>query len=82
MFTTLIKLELAFLDKLNREELIAKLMESQEGVALDFARDWLDAQSTDRLRLYVLAARLFRILRQRVDPKPIVPIRRPGDRRQ
>jgi hypothetical protein len=68
VFTTLIKLELAFLEKLNREQLIAVLMERLDGPSLDFTKEWLDAQSSDRLRLFVLAAKLFRVLRQSETP--------------
>jgi len=70
VFTTLIKLELAFLEKLNREQLIAMLMERLDGLSLDFTKEWLEAQSSDRLRLFVLAAKLFRVLRQSETPGP------------
>jgi len=70
MFTTLIKLELAFLEKLNREQLITMLMDRLDGLSLDFTREWLESQSSDQLRLFLLAARLFRVLRQKENPGP------------
>src|SRR5215468_8103423 len=80
MFTTLIKLELAFLEKLNREQLITMLMERLDGLSLNFTKDWLEKQSSDRLRLFLLAAKLFRVLRQKESPMPAVSVVRPRDR--
>jgi hypothetical protein len=72
MFTTLIKLEMAFLEKLTREELLTMLLERMDGLELDFTREWLEAHSSDRLRLFLLAARLFRVLRQKECRAPAV----------
>jgi hypothetical protein len=78
MFTTLIKL--AFLEKLNREQLITMLMERLDGLSLNFTKDWLEKQSSDHLKLFLLAAKLFRVLRQKESPMPSISVVRPRHR--
>jgi hypothetical protein len=63
MLTTLIALELALLEKLTREELITDLIEHRGYLSLEFSRGWLERQSTEGLRLFLLAAKLVRALR-------------------
>ena len=65
MFTSLIRLELAFLDELSREQLIAVLLAHRDYLTLDFSDQWLRAQPMDQLRLLVLAAKLLHVLRQK-----------------
>jgi hypothetical protein len=65
MFATLLKLELALLDDLGRKQLIDALLASRDKLSLDFTSEWLEAQSTERLRLLLLAAKLLRVLRQK-----------------
>ena len=63
MLATLIGLELALLEELNRDQLIAGLIEHREDLALQFTRRWLEQQSTEGLRLFLLAAKMLRVLR-------------------
>ena len=65
MFVTLIELELLVLADMNRDQLIATLLEHRDALALEFTREWLETQSTDGLRLFMLAAKLLRVLRER-----------------
>ncbi len=65
MFSTLLKLELALLDDLGREQLIGALLECRDKLSFEFTPEWLEAQSTERLRLLLLAAKLLRVLRQK-----------------
>jgi hypothetical protein len=62
MFATLINLELVLLTDLSREEMIAGLLQSGNALSLEFTEDVLEAQSTDVLRLFVLATKLARAL--------------------
>jgi hypothetical protein len=60
----LIELEMLVLEEMNREQLIAVLLEARDWLSLEFTREWLAEQSTDGLRLFMLAAKLVRVLRQ------------------
>jgi hypothetical protein len=71
MLTTLIGLELALLDKLTREQLIASLMEHREHLSLQFTRGWLERQTTEGLQFFLLAAKLLRVLRCQ-PPRPLL----------
>ncbi|HEV3444659.1 MAG TPA: hypothetical protein VG099_08460 [Gemmataceae bacterium] len=64
MFATLIELEMLVLEEMSREQLIAALLEERDCLSLEFTREWLAEQSTDGLRLFMLAAKLVRVLRQ------------------
>jgi hypothetical protein len=64
MFATLIELEMLVLEEMSRERLIAALLEERDCLSLEFTREWLEEQSTDGLRLFMLAAKLVRVLRQ------------------
>jgi hypothetical protein len=64
MFAELTKLELRLLDGQNRDQLIDTLMERKDELRLEFTRQWLEDQSTDRLRLLVLAAKLLSLVRR------------------
>jgi hypothetical protein len=63
MFATLIGLELSLLEGLSREQLLTVLVEQRESLSLRFSQDWLEGQSTDQLRLVLLAAKLLCLLR-------------------
>jgi hypothetical protein len=63
MFATLIRLELAHLEGLTHNQLVALLLESSDPFGFD--RGWLETQPIDQLRLFVLAAKLLHILRQK-----------------
>jgi hypothetical protein len=65
MFATLLKLELMFLDGLNRDQLIRNILEQRDNITLQFSKNWLEEQSTDCLRLLLLAAKLLLVLRRR-----------------
>jgi hypothetical protein len=49
-------------DLLSREELVALLGEAKELTRTRFTREWLERQSTEGLRLLVLAVQLYRVL--------------------
>jgi hypothetical protein len=70
MFATLIELEMFVLAEMSREQLIATLLEYREPLSLEFTRDWLEEQSTDGLRLFMLAGKLVRVLRDRQSRGP------------
>jgi hypothetical protein len=63
MITTLSELELSCIDRLSREQLLAALRNHTEHLPGDLV-ERLDDQSTDQLRLLLLAGRLIRVLRQ------------------
>jgi hypothetical protein len=65
MFATLLKLELALLDDLSRDQLISALLECRDNLSLEFTPEWLEGQTLERLRLLLLAAKLLRVLRQK-----------------
>ena len=65
MLTMLMALELNLMEKCSREQLIAELLEQRGRFSLDFDALWLNDQSTDFLRLLLLAAKLSGVLRQR-----------------
>ena len=65
MLATLIGLELALLEKLDRDQLIAGLLEHRAHLSLQFTRRWLQRQSMEGLRFFLLAAKLLRALRHR-----------------
>jgi hypothetical protein len=50
-------------DLLNREELIDMLLENRDLVRTTFTSEWLARQSTERLRVLLLAVQLYRALR-------------------
>jgi hypothetical protein len=49
-------------DLMSREELIDQLLEFKDCTRTRFTRAWLDRQSTERLRTFVLAAQLYSAL--------------------
>jgi hypothetical protein len=54
--------EIRDIDSLNREELIAQLLEFRDCARTKFTWQWLDRQSTERLQMFLLAAQLYRAL--------------------
>lgn len=58
MIASLVEVEVRLLDSSSREQLVATLRES------GITQAWLAEQSTDRLRLLLLAVRLLRMLRR------------------
>jgi hypothetical protein len=65
MFATLIELEMLVLEDMSRDQLIATLLAYRDTLGLDFTREWLERQSSDGLRLFMLAAKLLHVLRDR-----------------
>jgi hypothetical protein len=57
------RLEIRNFDSLRRAQLIGMLRDSDEFPQLTFSERFLEKQSTDRLRLLLLAARLYGALR-------------------
>jgi hypothetical protein len=49
-------------DLLSREELVGIVGNFKDCTRVRFTRDWLDRQTTERLRLLVLAIQLYRAL--------------------
>jgi len=56
------RVEIRHIDSLKREQLIRILMEFKECTPLPINEEWLEEQTTDRLRLLLLAVRLYRAL--------------------
>jgi hypothetical protein len=85
MFSTLIELEMLVLQDMKREQLIVTLLAYRDALGLEFTREWLERQSTDGLRLFMLAAKLLRVLRERqsraklADANPLEPRKRWSD---
>jgi len=52
-------------DVMNREDLINTLLGFNDGGHLHFVREWLEQQPAARLRLLVIAARLYGELKMR-----------------
>ena len=65
MFSTLIELEMLVLEDMSREQMIAALVEYRDCLSLEFTREWLERQSMDGLRLFMLAAKLLRVVRDK-----------------
>jgi hypothetical protein len=65
MFSTLIQLELALLDELNHDQLVTMLSAQGDRLGLQFSAEWLETQSLDQLRLFLLATKLLQVLRQK-----------------
>jgi hypothetical protein len=63
MFATLVQLEVLVLEDMNRDQLIVALLAYRDALELDLPQQLLDRQSTDTLRLFMLAAKLLRALR-------------------
>ena len=53
------------LDSLQRARLICILMDFKDCPQISFSRTWLEEQPTEKLRLLLLAARLYRAVRLR-----------------
>jgi hypothetical protein len=64
MIAMMIELEVRLLKLVGREQLLATLSERQDCLPLELTEDWLEQQTTDRLRLLVLAARLIFVSRE------------------
>jgi hypothetical protein len=52
------------IDTMKRQDLIEVLLQFKDCFRTEVTCQWLDRQSTERLRILVLAARLYRVLRQ------------------
>jgi hypothetical protein len=65
MISALTELELRLLDRMDREQLIAALGRARHWLLVEISDEWLSEQSTERLRILLLAAKLLRVLRQR-----------------
>jgi hypothetical protein len=57
------RVEIRHLDSLGRAQLIGILLDFKECPQLTFSQPFLKKQPTDRLRLLLLAARLYRALK-------------------
>ena len=53
------------LDSLQRAQLIGILLDFKDCPQISFSRTWLEEQPTEKLRLLLLAARLYRAVRLR-----------------
>jgi hypothetical protein len=53
------------IDSLQRARLICILMDFKDCPQISFSRTWLEEQPTEKLRLLLLAARLYRAVRLR-----------------
>ena len=65
MISRMGKVEIRQIDSLKRRDLISILLEFKDCPPISFTEPWLEEQTTDRLRLLLLAARLYRALRMR-----------------
>ena len=63
MILRLGEVEIRQIDSLDQQQLIRLLVEFRKGGSIEFNESWLELQPTDRLRLLLLAARLYRALR-------------------
>jgi hypothetical protein len=72
--------ELREVDLLSREELVAVLGDFKDCTRTRFTREWLDRQSTERLRLLVLAVQLYRALVHQARMRGSAKGPAPGDR--
>jgi hypothetical protein len=71
MLARLLDLELAVMERLDRNQLIGGLLDNQEALSLHLSQEWLERQSTEGLRLLLLAAKLLRVVQYRVH-RPLV----------
>jgi len=63
MISRMGKVEIRQIDSLRRAELIEVLLAFKECPQITFSQAWLEEQPTDKLRLLLLAARLYRALK-------------------
>ena len=63
MISRMGKVEIRQIDSLQRAQLIGILLDFKECPQIAFSRSWLEEQPTDKLRLLLLAARLYRALK-------------------
>ena len=63
MISRMGKVEIRQIDSLQRAQLIGILLDFKECPQISFSRSWLEEQPTDKLRLLLLAARLYRALK-------------------
>jgi hypothetical protein len=49
-------------DRMDRAELIGKLLKFKDCIRTEFTSQWIDRQSTHQLRILLLAAQLYRVL--------------------
>jgi hypothetical protein len=59
------ELELCSMEKVSRKHLIGLLLRKRDQLELKFDPEWLEDQSTVRLRVLLLASRLLGLLRHR-----------------
>jgi hypothetical protein len=64
MIGTLVQLELLLLERMNREQLIAALLERHNCVPFEITGESLTRYSTDALQMLLLAARLTYVVRR------------------
>jgi hypothetical protein len=73
MISRMGKVEIRQIDSLRRAQLIDILLAFKECPQISFSQPWLEEQPTDKLRLLLLAARLYRALKAtaaRATPSP------------
>jgi hypothetical protein len=63
MISQLGNLETRQIDLLDREELMSTILNLKEYTRINFSQHWLNQQPSDRLRMLLLAMKLFRVLR-------------------
>ena len=63
MISRMGKVEIRQIDSLRRAQLIDILLAFKECPQITFSKSWLEEQPTDKLRLLLLAARLYRALK-------------------
>jgi hypothetical protein len=62
MIASLTEIELDLLDSTSREQVLAQLQDRRGCLPLGMTDEWLAQQSTSRLRLLVLAAKLIDVV--------------------
>jgi hypothetical protein len=62
MISQLGNLETRQIDSLDREELMSTILNLKEYTRINFSQQWLNHQPSDRLRMLLLAMKLFRVL--------------------
>jgi hypothetical protein len=65
MISRLGRVEIRQIDSLRRAQLLGILLGFKDCPQISFSRNWLEEQPTDKLRLLLLAARLYRAVRLR-----------------